>query len=173
MQGYRRLDTRSRAIKWSRRGSFSCGSVLYFLKYNDIRASAPGIGRLLFDYLEANPIPADVIVAVPLHKRRERERGYNQSELVARELGKLIGVQVDSKVLRRVKNTSPQVSMEDREDRSRNIQDAFVCKTDLDGKRVLLIDDVATTGATLVACASALKLCGASSVCGLTVARQG
>ena len=153
--------------------STSCGSVLYFLKYHNIRAAAPHIGRLLSDYIEANPIPADVLVPVPLHRRRERERGYNQSELVARELGKLVGVPVDSKVLRRTKNTSPQVSMEAREDRSRNIEDAFECVSDLSGKRVLLIDDVATTGATLSACASALKLCGASSVWGLTVARQG
>ena len=147
--------------------------MVHSLKYQNLRASAPDLGRLLATFLERNPTGADVLVPVPLHRRRESERGYNQSKLLAKELGKNIGLLVETRALRRTKNSPPQVSIAGHEERRRNTEGAFECTSSMDGQRVLLIDDVVTTGSTMSACASALKAVGARSVWGLALARQG
>ncbi len=141
------------------------------LKYRNLRAAAPTLGGLMADYLMRNPVPADVIVPVPLHSRRERQRGYNQSLLLAKEIGSRCGVEVDGPLLRRTKNTPPQVEMESPEDRRANMSDSFRCESSLEGQKVLLVDDVVTTGSTMFACADALKDAGAASVWGLALAR--
>jgi len=151
----------------------SARELVYSLKYRNLRALAPDMGRLLGEYLESHPIAADVVIPVPLHSRRERERGYNQSELLANALGILTGAVVDKRALRRARNAPPQVSIDGHEKRKENVEGAFECTTSLDGAHVLLIDDVVTTGSTLSACASALKDSGAKSVWGLAFARQG
>ena len=147
--------------------------MVHRLKYENLMASAPDLGRLLTTFLGSNPMPADVLIPVPLHKRRERERGYNQSEFLARELGKRVGMPVETRVLRRIRNAPPQVSMKSDEERRRNIEGAFECASQIDARRVLLIDDVVTTGSTLSACGIALKAAGARSVWGLALTRQG
>ena len=146
--------------------------LVYGLKYRNLRAAAPDMGRLLSGYLQSNRVPADVLVPVPLHGRRERERGYNQSALLARQLSKISGTPVAAKALHRTRNTPPQVSIAGHEERRHNIEGAFECRSPLGGRRVLLIDDVVTTGSTMSACAAALKTAGVSSVWGLAVARQ-
>ena len=146
--------------------------MVYRLKYQNLRAGASDLGRLLAACLESNPMPADVLMPVPLHKRRERERGFNQSELLTRETGKRTGIPVDTRALRRTKHRPPQVSIEGHEERRRNIEEAFECATEVEGANVLLIDDVVTIGSTMSACASALKAAGARSVWGLALARQ-
>ena len=143
------------------------------LKYRNVRIAAPYMARLLAEYLERNPYPVDAYCAVPLHPRRERSRGFNQSALIALQLGRLTGVPVDTTSLRRTRNTPPQVSMETPGARRRNIADAFECASDVGGRRYLLIDDVVTTGNTMSACADALKNAGAANVWGLAFARQG
>jgi ComF family protein len=110
---------------------------------------------------------------VPLHPRRLRERGYNQSGLLARELGKRIGLPVIEDCLIRIGHAQPQVRAADVAERRRNVADAFACCSDrVSGKRIILIDDVCTSGATLEACATVLKNNGAASVWGLTLARE-
>ena len=131
------------------------------------------MARLLAEYLEGNPYPVDAYCAVPLHPRRERSRGFNQSELIARELSNITGTPVDAAALRRTRNASPQVSMESPSDRQRNVADAFECEAEVEGRRYMLIDDVVTTGSTMSACAEALKDAGAANVWGLAFARQG
>jgi ComF family protein len=102
-----------------------------------------------------------------------RERGYNQSDLVAEELGKHIGLPVIEDCLVRVREAQPQVRAVDVEERRRNVADAFVCRDEsVSGKRIILIDDVCTSGATLESCAAALKNKGATSVWGLTLAME-
>lgn len=123
--------------------------MVHALKYRNLRAAAPDLGRLLASYLDSNEIPADVAIPVPLHPRRKRERGYNQSELMARELSKRTGVPVQARVLRRTRNAAPQVSLNGHEERRRNIDGAFECGSPVEGLRVLLIDDVVTTGSTM------------------------
>jgi ComF family protein len=131
------------------------------------------LASLLFHYLETNPITGELLVPVPLHSRRLRERGYNQSSLIARELSKLTLLPVIEDCLTRVKNNPPQARTTSADQRQMNVADAFACTDQrLHGKRAILIDDVCTSGATLEACATALKSAGASSVWGLTLARD-
>jgi ComF family protein len=102
-----------------------------------------------------------------------RERGYNQSGLLARELGRHIDLPVIEDCLIRVKQAQPQVRAANVEERRKNVADAFVCRDEkVKGKQVILIDDVCTSGATLESCAAALKSRGATSVWGLTLARE-
>jgi ComF family protein len=138
-----------------------------------LRAISNRLAELLADYLEESPLPREALVGVPLHPRRLRERGYNQSGLLARELGKHTGLPVIEDCLIRVKQAQPQVKAADAEERRRNVADAFVCRDErVKGKRIVLIDDVCTSGATLESCAAALKDKGATSVWGLTLARE-
>lgn len=111
------------------------------------------------------------IVAVPLHRHRQRSRGYNQSELLANQLGRLTDVPV-APLLCRTRPTTPQVELSVR-DRATNVQDAFALKlgANIEGATILLIDDVYTTGATLRECAHVLQKGGVAQVYGLTLAR--
>jgi ComF family protein len=147
-------------------------SILQF-KYKNVKAIAAPLAQLMSEYLLAHPLPADTLVPVPLHPRRLRERGYNQSSLLAGELSKPTSLPVVEKSLVRLRNTPPQTRTKSAEERQRNIARAFTCRDRrLRGKRVLLIDDVCTSGATLNACAVALKAAGAISIWGLTLARE-
>jgi ComF family protein len=146
--------------------------LIHRLKYNNARAYAGRMAELLAEFMAANDWEADVVVPVPLHSRRERARGYNHSELLARDLGRHTGIAVVTSALTRTKDTSPQVSLPRAEQRRRNVQGAFECRLDMGGRNVLLVDDVVTTGATMSACAKALKRAGAGSVWGLAFARN-
>jgi ComF family protein len=145
--------------------------AIHELKYRNLRALAVPLARLLRDYIMANPLPAEVLVPVPLHRKRWRERGYNQSGLLARELGKLSGLMVVDDCLVRQQHTPPQARTASVSERRNNVVGAFTCRDGrLHSKQVLLIDDVTTSGATLNACAGALKAAGATSVWGLVMA---
>ena len=153
--------------------------AVYSLKYRGVRAAAPELGRLLARYLDTHPFesrttagPGDLIVPAPLHARRMRDRGYNQAELLARSLSKESGIPLDVSSLTRVRHSSPQVGAS-REQRRANVKGSFHCDTDMTGRSIIIVDDVATTGSTLSACASALKAAGASEVWGLALAREG
>lgn len=113
----------------------------------------------------------DVVVPVPLHWRRRLGRGYNQAELIARPLARLLGLPL-RRVLRRRRATPPQSGLRRRQ-RVENLRRAFVVKAGggVDGERVLLVDDVATTGATLQAASRALRAADAESITALVAAR--
>ena len=147
--------------------------AIHNLKYHNIRALAESLAVFLNNYIVDNPIPSEVLVPVPLHKKRLRERGYNQSSLLAKELSKLCGLPVISDSLVRYRYTSTQVRSANIDERLENVTGAFMCiDNSLRNKRVLLIDDVATSGTTLNTCASTIKSTGALSVWGLTVALE-
>lgn len=146
--------------------------AVHALKYRGIRVAAETLGGLMAEYFEANPVLADVLVPVPLHSRRLRSRGYNQSALLAREIGRRASLPVVEDRLVRTRNSRPQVDVASREERRANVAGNFACDADVSGLAVLLIDDVATTGSTLSECAYALKEAGASSVHALTLARD-
>ncbi len=147
--------------------------AIHGLKYRGLRALAPELGALLAQYLESHPLPVELIVPVPMHRRRLRSRGYNQATLLARDLGKQSGLPVDDGLLVRNVDAPPQVVATDREQRRSNVSGSFHCVGGVQGLAVLLVDDVATTGSTLSACAAALKDAGAAQVWGLTLAREG
>lgn len=117
--------------------------------------------------------PVDLITWAPLHAKRKRERGYDQAELLARRVGGLTGLPVES-TLEKLRSTAVQSRTEGDAARKANVRGAYRALPGLDlaGKRVVLIDDVVTSGATLAECAAALRAAGAASVAGLTFARS-
>lgn len=148
-------------------------NAIHSLKYRKLRALAVPLSELLWEHLMTETTTYDILVPVPLHPARVRERGYNQSALLARELGKKAQLPTNEKALLRIKDSLPQAKARSADERMRNVMDAFACTgNEFSGLRVLLLDDVCTTGATLEACAIALKKAGASSVWGLTLARE-
>lgn len=114
----------------------------------------------------------DLIIPVPLHKKRLRQRGYNQSQLIAQVLGKKLKLPVEVGNLRRLRWTEPQTTL-DATNRVANVKGAFAVQDPvrLEGKRVLLVDDVLTTGSTMRACVEALMDAEVSAVAAVTVAR--
>jgi ComF family protein len=144
--------------------------LIHLFKYGRIQTLAKPLGRMLALALPREQ-SFDVIVPMPLHWRKRWQRGFNQSTLRAREIGLRTHVPVKN-VLRRVRNTAAQAGLTSAK-RRLNVSGAFRAwsKTMLAGKRVLLIDDVMTTGATAASCARALKLAGAAQVTLLTLAR--
>lgn len=111
----------------------------------------------------------DSIVPVPMSRKKERRRGYNQAELLARALGKRVGVRCQMLLSKRA--DGPAQSLLPRERRAANVRHAFRASSQADGKSLLLIDDICTTGQTLRACANELLRAGAARVCAITVAK--
>ena len=147
--------------------------AVHELKYHSIKAMAVYLATLMADYMRENQVPGETLIPVPLHSKRLRQRGYNQSVLLARKLGRLTSMPVMEGSLRRVKDSLPQARTTTVEERRKNVEKAFDCRqADLKGKSLILIDDVCTSGATLESCAEALKAAGAVSVWGFTVARE-
>jgi ComF family protein len=145
--------------------------AVHRFKYEGWRALAPSLAMLVADGLEADLRVSRLLLAVPLHPRRRRARGYNQSELLAGELGRRLPLMAPPGRLVRVRDTPSQVGL-DRVQRRDNVAGAFRWEGPaLVGEAVLLVDDVATTGATLEACAAALRAAGSGSVTAVTVAR--
>jgi ComF family protein len=147
--------------------------AVHQFKYKNLRSLAKPLALLVEDYLIHYPLSGQTLIPVPLHPKRLKERGYNQSYLLARELGKLIQLPVVNDCLIRVKYVLPQAHTKSVDERLNNVKEAFVCRTSqLQNTQVLLIDDVSTSGATLDACASALKAAGAISVWGIVLSRE-
>ncbi len=147
--------------------------AIHDLKYRNLKSISGCLATLMADYLQDNPVHGEVLVPVPLHSRRLRERGYNQSNLLAQELGKLIDIPVIDGSLRRIKDSLPQARTTTIDERRENVAEAFACQDkELKAKNIILVDDVCTSGATLEACAVALKTGGAISVWGFTLARE-
>ncbi len=145
--------------------------LVYSLKYRNVRASAPRLAELLSAHLMEKSLDADILIPVPLHPSRERERGYNQSDLLAREISNSTGIPMEAGLLARMRNTPPQVTMNSPEERRRNVVGAFECVGNVAGKRVLLIDDVVTSGATVAECSAQLRKVGAAGVWVVSLAR--
>jgi ComF family protein len=145
--------------------------AIHHLKYRRRRELADALGQLLATYWQQAGLRADLVIPVPLHASRQKERGYNQAALLAHGLTAHVPLTLNETDLIRTRNTAPQIELKAQE-RKRNVRDAFVWKGGrLDSVRVLLIDDVCTTGSTLGACAPVLRQAGAESVWALTLAR--
>jgi len=155
--------------------------AVHNLKFNDrpgnaaalIELALPRIKQFLFEGQSpcAKASKYDIIVPVPIHFRRKQQRGYNQSELLARSLAKQAEITFCPKVLTKSLNTPPQSTL-GRGERLKNLKGAFAVKQaePIAGKRILLVDDVMTTGSTLEHCARVMKEAGAVQVDAFVVA---
>jgi ComF family protein len=146
----------------------SLRKLIHLFKYGGVQPLAKPFGEFLMRALPRE-LEFDAIVPMPLHWRRRWTRGFNQSTLLAREVSKRWKVPVKN-VVRRTRATTAQSGLSHAK-RRLNVSGAFRVKTRLDGMRVLLIDDVLTTGASAAACARALKRAGAAHVSVLALAR--
>jgi ComF family protein len=148
--------------------------AILLLKFEQIEPLGAWFAERLADLVKAegNILAADVVVPVPLHRERERERGYNQAALLSKPLAKKLRLPHKAVLLMRTR-ARPDKQVLSLEERWESVRGAFATRpgSQVDNLRVLLIDDVLTTGATLDACARALREAGAKSVMGLTVAR--
>lgn len=148
--------------------------VIHQFKYANRHSLTVILAQLMAHHWHSGAIPADLLVSVPLHPARQRERGYNQSDLLARALGDMISLPVVTAGFERVRPTISQTRLS-AADRRENVQDAFVYSSRRDNiindRRVVVVDDVCTTGSTLEACSLALKDAGARIVWGFTLAR--
>ena len=148
--------------------------LVHMLKYQGKTLPGRLLGRALGQSLAKSlDAQADwVVVPVPLHSARKRERGYNQSAVIARALGGELGLETREKVIKRVRHTPSQTKL-DRQARAQNVDTAFRVRQGqfVKGRRIVLVDDVVTTGATVCACAKVLMLEGAKQVVVAAVAR--
>lgn len=146
-------------------------SIIHNFKYGNSRWLAPYLTEYMADSLVREMWDVDLVLPVPLHQKRERQRGYNQSVLIAKELSKKRGIEYDWQLLVRKVDT-PYLARMSRQERAEVIKGAFelMDKKAVKGKRVLLVDDVFTTGATADECARVLKKGGAAWVAVLTFA---
>lgn len=153
----------------SRLGKILAQFLITFWQAEDIANIYPAL-----KIIKAKPADNIILIPVPLTKRRQRWRGFNQAEILARELSVQLGYGLDLN-LKRIKNRPPQASL-DEAARLKNLQDVFYYPTEvaplnLTNKIIILVDDVTTTGATLNAAAAALKRAGATKIYGLVLAK--
>lgn len=153
--------------------------MIHLFKYNFIEDLKIPLGKLMVKSLLNHQIPLpDILIPVPLHKRKMRARGFNQSELLADFLGENLAPGITLPVLKdtlkRKRGALSQMKIKNYKERQKNIQGVFAVsqKTGLKNKNILLVDDVATTGATLLECARVLKAAGVRKVSAIVIARQ-
>ncbi|RLB30338.1 MAG: ComF family protein [Deltaproteobacteria bacterium] len=148
--------------------------AIHLFKYGGKRHLSKSLGALIAQFA-AEWLGADnplLVMPVPLHPKRLRERGFNQSLLLGRDVALRLGVKLDFLSLRRVRYTQPQTTL-GRKERLKNVREAFALEplSNVKGKRILIVDDVTTTGSTLNECARILKRAAAEKVFALTLAR--
>ncbi len=160
----------------------SCGryrgelkDAILLFKYRRYKTLGSNLARFVFESLKKEEEVwwgTDIIVPVPLHRRRKWERGFNQTEVLAKELSRLTEFPLEADVLKKVRNIPPQTSLEP-DERAKNVADAYLAANEerIQGKIILLVDDVFTTGSTLRECASVLKRAGAKEVRAITLAQ--
>ncbi|MGC2165202.1 MAG: ComF family protein [Gallionella sp.] len=160
------LYTRTRAVF---RYAFPLDKLIQGMKYGDQLPLAHELAKRLALRV-GNDIPPDCVIPMPLHPAKLRERGYNQSMLLAAAISRQLDVELLSNAAKRTRNTPAQSTLPWK-DREKNVRDAFSCNTDLGGKHVALVDDVLTTGASMNALAKTIRKCGAAEISVWVVAR--
>lgn len=156
--------------------------LIYAYKYNRIKELAEPLGKILsfsaqnlIKYYNFEDYDNIILIPVPLHYRRLKWRGFNQAELLANEIGKQLKIPVNNMILRRAKNTKPQMGIENKKERGKNIKNAFeqtpFSKENIKDKIVILVDDISTTGFTLFECASIIKSLKPKKILGLVLAK--
>ncbi len=148
-------------------------AIIHGFKYDFVREAGEILSLILTKGLVGRlPHGAPILVPVPLYKRREAWRGFNQAEILARGVSFEFNLPLIETNLLRVKNTKPQIKLS-REERFQNIKDAFLWRgKEIRGEVVLLVDDICTTSATLNECAKTLRRAGARQVWGVVLAKE-
>ena len=149
--------------------SFPLDKLIQALKYGEQLALATAFAEKLALRIDKNSLP-DCLIPMPLHPAKLRERGFNQSQLLAAALARRLKLELLANACQRVRDTPPQSALPWKE-RRKNVRNAFRCDADLSGKRVALVDDVLTTGASLNALAAAVQKRGAREIQVWVVAR--
>lgn len=149
--------------------SFPINKLIQQLKYGDQLVLADTLANKLAERIDLERRP-DVIIAMPLHPNQLKQRGYNQSLLLARKLAKELNIKLLTQACRRVRDTPSQSSLPFKQ-RGKNMRNAFVCDVDLSGMKVALVDDVLTSGASMDALAAAALKRGASEIQACVIAR--
>ncbi|NMA67733.1 MAG: ComF family protein [Clostridiaceae bacterium] len=143
------------------------------MKFNNQPSLSETLAYLLIEkYIKEPVLPhVDLIVPVPMHRKKKRQRGFNQAELLAKKVSKFLNIPLDTNSLVKIKNTKPQSSLS-RNHRLYNLDNVFEVKniTNIKGKNILLIDDVITTGTTINTCGKILCDSGASKIYALVIA---
>ena len=141
------------------------------MKYRHNIGLGESIAEQMSDFVRSLNWPADIMIPVPLGKKRLKERGYNQVGLVARPLAYRLGVRYEPEAIWKARETRSQVGLT-LSQRHKNVQDAYQADPKIvTGKSILIMDDVATTGSTISACTEALLSAGAGNIYALTIAR--
>jgi ComF family protein len=149
--------------------AFPVEKLIQGMKYGEQLALAHAFAKKLSRLIDKSDLP-DCVIAMPLHPAKLRERGFNQSLLLAATVARDLKLELLPDICRRVRDTPPQSAMPWRE-RKKNVRNAFRCDMDLTGKRIALVDDVLTTGASLNALAEAVRKSGARDIVTWVVAR--
>jgi len=162
-------------LEWCAAFTGPVRAALHALKYSGERRLAEPLGAVMAERWRAAGRGGDMLVPVPVHASRRRERGFDQAEDLARACGKALGVQVCTALMRR-ERTVAQYGL-GRRDRAENVGHAFAVRDPaaqaaIRGRWVVLVDDITTTGATLSGCAAALAKAGALATSAVTVARE-
>jgi ComF family protein len=142
--------------------AFPLDRLIPRLKYHGQLAIAPALGACLARAVAASPRP-DRLIAMPLHAKRIRERGFNHASEIAREVAKRLGLPLDATSCQRIRDTPPQMGLK-HDARRRNVRGAFTASDKVRGLHIALIDDVMTTGTSLDELAATLKRAGAREV---------
>ena len=149
--------------------AFPLDKLIQAMKYGEQLALAHTFSRKLAQRVDKNALP-DFVMPMPLHPEKLRERGFNQSLLIAATLARELNLPLLANDCQRVRNTPPQSALRWQE-RDKNVRNAFRCDVDLTGKRIVMVDDVMTSGASLNALAEALSKQGATEISAWVVAR--
>lgn len=149
--------------------SFPLDKLIQSMKYREQLALASAFAKKLVQRIAIDDLP-DLIIAMPLHPDKLRARGFNQSLLLARTVARELNIELLPDACQRLRDTPPQSALPWKE-REKNVRNAFSCTMDLTGKRIALVDDVLTTGASLNALAKAVLQQGAIQISAWTVAR--
>jgi ComF family protein len=149
--------------------AFPLDKLIHAMKYGEQLALAHAFAEKLTHHIDKNHLP-DCIIPMPLHPAKLRERGFNQSLLLAAKVARELDLNLLSDTCQRVRDTPPQSALPWKE-RKKNVRNAFRCDADLTGKHVALVDDVLTTGASMNALTEAVRKRGASEISAWVVAR--
>ncbi len=154
-------------------------ALIHYFKYERFLAAEKPLSEIMIKHLEIAGIQFSdaTIVPVPLHPKRLRARGFNQSELIAAKIAVHFDLEMKTGLLRRIRNTAPQMEIENHEERHKNVRKSFEVPAErvgsVKGRVILLVDDVYTSGATMTEAVKTLRRAGASKVIGAVLAKAG